>query len=111
MNTPSEVIKELQAIQAEMSRGLSVLFDSEVKLADAEANYEKTLQMAFINAQGTVADRTAISRLQAADARLEADLAKATYNRVKTKLKQLELAQMSTQTAARMIETELRVLK
>ena len=111
MNTPSEVIKELQAIQAEMSRGLSVLFDSEVKLADAEANYEKTLQMAFINAQGTVADRTAISRLQAADARLEADLAKATYNRVKTKLKQLELAQMSTQTAARMIETELKVLR
>jgi hypothetical protein len=110
MNTPSQVIQSLQDIQTEMARGLGVLYDSEVKLADAENNYEKTLQLAFINAQGTVADRTAISRLQAADARLEADLAKATYNRVKTKLKQLELAQMSTQTAARMIETEIKTL-
>ena len=111
MNTPNQIIQSLQDISAEMTRGLGVLYDSECKLADAEAHYEKTLQMAFINAQGTVADRTAISRLQAADARLEADLAKATYNRVKTKLKQLELQQMSTQTAARMIETELKVLR
>lgn len=110
MNTPSQVIEALQSIQAEMSRGLTVLYDSEVKLADAEAHYEKTLQLAFIDAQGTVADRTAISRLRAGDARLQADLAKATYNRVKTKLKQLELAQMSTQTAARMIETEIKTL-
>jgi hypothetical protein len=64
-----------------------------------------------MEAQGTVADRTAISRLKASEARLAADLAKAEYNRIKLKLKQLELAQMSTQTIARQIETELKVLR
>ena len=108
---PSGIIEELQRIQAEASKGVNALFDAEVKLAEAENAYEKALQLAFMNAQGTVADRTAVSRLQAADARLEADLAKASYNRVKAKMKQLELAQMSTQTIARQLETELRVLR
>lgn len=111
MNTLTEIAQQLHRISDEAARGVAVLYDSECKLADAEHAYEKALQLAFINAQGTVADRTAISRLQAADARLAADLAKAEYNRVKTKLKQLELAQMSVQTQSRLIETELRVLK
>lgn len=109
--TPSQVILELQRIQSEASKGVQALFDAEVRLAEAEHRFEKVLQLAFMNAQGTVADRTAVSRLQAADARLEADVAKAEHNRVKTKLKQLELAQMSTQTIARQIETELKVLR
>ena len=109
--TPNSIIQELTRIQAEAAKGGGVLYDAEVKLADAEAVFEKTLQLAFMDAQGTVADRTAVSRLKASDARLAADLAKAEHNRVKLKLKQLELAQMSTQTIARMVETELKVLR
>ena len=109
--TLTQIIQQLHSIQTEAAKGVGVLYDAECKLADAEHAYEKALQLAFINAQGTVADRTAISRLQAADARLAADLAKAEYNRVKTKLKQLELAQMSVQTQSRLMETELRVLR
>jgi len=108
---PGQIVKELQRIQAEASKGVGALYDAEVKLADAENAFEKALQLAFMNAEGTVADRTAVSRLQAADARLQADLAKAEHNRIKLKLKQLELAQMSTQTIARMLETELKVLR
>lgn len=106
-----QTIQQLQDIATESAKGVKVLYDSECKLADAENKAERALQLAFIEAQGTVADRTAISRLQAADARLEADLAKAEYNRVKTKLKQLEMAQMSLQTQARLIETELKTLR
>lgn len=109
--TPSQVIQELQQIQSEAAKGVQALYDAECRLADAENACERELQLAFLNAQGTVADRTAVSRLQAADARLKADLAKAEYNRIKLKMKQLELAQMSTQTIARQIETELRVLR
>jgi len=111
VNTLTEIIQELHRIQTEAAKGVAVLYDAECRLADAENAYEKALQLAFINAQGTVADRTAISRLQAADARLSADLAKAEFNRVKTKLKQLELAQMSVQTQSRLLETELKVLR
>ena len=111
MNTPQQVIAELQRIQAEASKGVSFTYDAECRLADAENSYEKALQLAFMNAEGTVADRTAVSRLQAADARLQADLARAEWNRCKSKMKHLELAQMGTQTMSRLMETEMKTLR
>ena len=102
--TPAQVIAELHRIQTEAGKGAEALFRAEEKLAQCEYAYEVTLQGAFIDSQGTVADRTAVSRLKAAEARLDADLAKAELNRVKTKLKQLELQQMSTQTIAKQVE-------
>lgn len=105
------IVSELRHTQAEVQRGISVLYDCEVKLADAENAYDREVQLAFMNAQGTVADRTAISRLQASDKRLAADLAKAEYNRVKAKLKALEMAQMSIQTQARLLETEIKTFR
>lgn len=110
-DTPMGVVAELHRIRAEVQKGISVLYDCECKLADAENAYERELQLAFINAQGTVADRTAISRLQASEKRLQADLAKAEHNRVKAKLKALETAQMGIQTSARLMETELKTLR
>jgi len=111
IDTPMGVVADLAHIRAEVQRGIQVLYDCEVKLADAENAYERELQLAFINAQGTVADRTAISRLQASEKRLQADLAKAEWNRVKAKLKALETAQMGIQTSARLMETELKTLR
>lgn len=110
-DTPLGIVGELHRIRTEVARGISVLYDAECKLADAENAYERELQLAFINAQGTVADRTAISRLQASEKRLQADLARAEWNRVKAKLKALETAQMGIQTSARLMETELKTLR
>ena len=110
-NTLMGIVQELRLTAAEVQRGISVLYDCEVKLADAENAYDRELQLAFMNAQGTVADRQAISRLQASDKRLAADLAKAEYNRVKAKLKALEMAQMSIQTQARLLETEIKTFR
>lgn len=110
-DTPLTVIAELSHIRAEVQKGIAVLYDTECKLADAENEYERELQLSFINAQGTIADRQAISRLQASEKRLQADLAKAEWNRVKAKLKALETAQMGIQTSARLMETELKTLR
>jgi len=110
-DTMTGIVQELHRIRAEVQKGISVLYDTECKLADAENAYERELQLAFINAQGTIADRTAISRLQASEKRLQADLAKAEWNRVKAKLKALETAQMGIQTSARLMETELKTLR
>ena len=110
-DTPLGIVAELHRIRAEVQKGISVLYDCECKLADAENAYERELQLSFINAQGTVADRTAISRLQASEKRLAADLARAEWNRVKAKLKALETAQMGIQTSARLMETELKTLR
>jgi len=105
-----EVVQELQQIQAEASKGVNALYDAEVRLADAEHAHERATALAFINNEGTIADRTAVSKLEASELRLQADLARAEYNRVKTKLKHLEMAQMSLQTQARLLETELKTL-
>jgi hypothetical protein len=107
--TPSQVIQELRRIQTEASKGSQALYDAEVLYAEAENAYETVLQKAFIRSEGTVADRTAVSRLEAAEARLQADLRKAEVNRIKQKLKQLEQAQMSTQTIARQVELEYKL--
>lgn len=110
-NTITDTIGELRHLQTEMAKGVQALFDAEVKLADAEHAYERTVNLSFLNNTGIEKERTARSKLDAADERLQADLAKAGLNRVRAKLKMLELQQLSTQTISRLIETELRVLK
>jgi hypothetical protein len=87
--TPGHIIQELQRLTAEMDKGSNALYDAECKMADAEAAYDKAVSLAFINNQGTVADRQAVAKLQSVDEKLKADLARAEFNRVKTKMKTL----------------------
>jgi hypothetical protein len=87
--SPGHIIQELQRLTAEMDKGSNALYDAECKLADADAAYDKALSLAFINNQGTVADRQAVAKLQSVEAKLQADLARAEFNRVKVKMKTL----------------------
>ena len=87
--SPTHIIQELQRLTAEMDKGSNALYDAECKMADAEAAYDKAVSLAFINNQGTVADRQAVAKLQSVEAKLQADLARAEFNRVKTKMKTL----------------------
>lgn len=87
--TPGHIVQELQRITAEMDKGASALYDAECRLADADAAYDRAVSLAFIENSGTVADRQAVAKLKAVDEKLQADLAKAEYNRVKTKLRTL----------------------
>jgi hypothetical protein len=87
--SPGQIIQELQRLTAEMDKGSNALYDAECKLADAEAAYDKAVSLAFINNQGTVADRQAVAKLQSVETKLQADLARAEFNRVKVKMKTL----------------------
>lgn len=87
--SPGQIIQELQRLTAEMDKGSNALYDAECRMADAEAAYDKAVSLAFINNQGTVADRQAVAKLQSVEAKLQADLARAEFNRVKTKMKTL----------------------
>ncbi len=87
--TPGHIVQELHRLPSEMEKGRNALFAAECKMADAEAAYDRAVSLAFINNSGTVADRQAVAKLQAVDEKLKADLARAEYNRVKTKLKTL----------------------
>jgi predicted HTH domain antitoxin len=108
ITTPAQVIAELNRIQTEAAKGVAVLFAAESKAVTLANTAEKAEAQAFLMAEGTVADRQALAKFNAADARLEAELAKAELNRVKTKLKQLSDAQVAVSVISRLVELEWR---
>jgi len=78
-------------------------------LAEAEHELDTIEQKAFLRAQGTVADRTALARLEASDARLQRDLRKAELNRIRQKIKSIETAMMAIGTQAKLMQVETRL--
>jgi len=107
--TPLEIQKQLAELTAENSKGYEALYQAEIKLAEAEHTLDTIEQKAFIRHQGTVADRQANARLEAAEARLQRDLRKAEANRIRLKIKALETAIMASATQAKLIQAELKV--
>jgi len=103
---PHEVVAELKRLTEEIRKGSSALYDAEVALAEAEHELDSVEQKEFLTAEGTVAERTAQSRLKSAQERLSRDLRRAEVNRIKMKVKGLESALMATQTMARIMEME-----
>lgn len=108
IDSPDDIIKQLAEIRAEAARGVTAQYEAEVKMAELELVAETVEAKALLNAGGTVADRQAVAKIQAEEAALAAAIAKAEYNRVKTKLRHLDQAQSSLQTAARMLEVTWR---
>jgi ABC-type Fe2+-enterobactin transport system substrate-binding protein len=106
---PSELITQLAELTQENRKGAEALYAAEVKLAEAEHELDTVEQRAFISAIGTVADRTALARLESADVRLQRDLRKAEANRVRMKIKGLESALMAVATQAKLVTAEARI--
>ena len=106
---PSELIQQLSELTQENRKGAEALYAAEVALAEAEHELDTVEQRAFIKAQGTVADRTALARLEASEARLQRDLRKAEAQRVRMKIKGLESALMAVATQAKLVNTETRI--
>lgn len=109
-DTPQQVAQILHRIQIEMEKGVKATYDAQVRYADADSEAQKAYALAYLEVQGTIEDRKQLARLKASDALLKAELAKAEWDRCRLKMKQLENQQMSTQTASRLIEVELRTL-
>lgn len=104
-----EIQKQLAQLTSENSKGAEALYEAEVKLAHAENELDLVEQKAFIKHQGTVADRTALARLDSAEVRLQRDLRRAELNRIRAKIKALETAIMAVQTQAKLIQSEMRL--
>lgn len=105
---PNDVIAELVSIRQQSEKGVQILADVEIKYVNLELDADKAEYSAFLDAQGNVAERTALSKLLSLEKRREAELAKVEVNRVKTKLRQLSEALNATQTAGKMIELQWR---
>jgi hypothetical protein len=83
-------------------------FEWILEAEDAEATYDKSVSLSFLNSQGTVADRQAVAKLQAIDEKLKADLARAEFNRVKMKMKVLSDTATMTAVISRNVELQWR---
>lgn len=106
---PSEIIRQIAELTQENSKGADALYAAEIELAELENKLDLIESKAFIRNQGSVADRTALARLEAAEARLERDVARAKVNRIKTKIKAIESSLMATGTQARLLSAELKL--
>lgn len=106
---PSEIAIQIAELTAENNKGADALYAAEVELAEKELTLDTIEQKAFIRTQGTVADRTAIARLEASEARYERDLAKAKVNRIRVKIKALETALMAAATQAKLMSQEMKL--
>jgi hypothetical protein len=106
--TPQDIARQIAELILENDKGSTALFESERALAEAEYELDLIEQKAFIKAQGTVRDREALSRLEAADARLRRDLRKAEHQRIRVKIKSIETALMALGTQTKLMQAELR---
>lgn len=109
MLTPDEISKQLTDLVSENYRGVNAVYEAESKLAQAEYELDTAEQTAFITAEGNVAERNAVAKLESAKLRLERDLARAQFNRVKLKLKAVESALMASATQAKLLAVETRL--
>jgi exonuclease VII small subunit len=107
--TSSNIVQELYELTAENRKGIEVYAEAMDHLARCEHSLDTVEARAFITAEGSVAERQARAKLEAAEARLARDLAKAQVDRVRAKLRMIESAIMAQATAAKLIQAEMRL--
>jgi len=105
----SEIQRQITDLIAENQKGSTALYEAEVKLAQAEHELDSVEQRSFIKHEGTVADRTALARLEAAEVRLQRDLRKAEANRIRLKIRSLETALMAMGTQVKLMQSEMKL--
>ena len=97
---PSEIITSLAELTALNKKGVEALFAAEQDLAESKA---------FLTADGSVAERQAKAKIEAAEARLTRDLARAGVSRIKMKLRGIESELMAVATMAKLHQAEMRL--
>lgn len=90
-------------------KGVDTLFEVEKELAEAEYALDQAEASAFLEAQGTVADRQALAKLDSGAKRFERDICRAKVNRVKTKLRMLEGEIMANATMSKIMQAEMKL--
>lgn len=96
--TPDDVLVDLRTVRAGLAQGSERLYAAEVNAETLELAAQKAEDLAFFANEGSVDARKAAARLAAEDELSAAIVARAEHNRVKARIKALELEQTSLQT-------------
>jgi len=108
METPKEVIRELEKIRNQSEQGIALLAEAEIKYLELASAADRVEATELLSAQGTIVDRQAVAKLKAMDVRFEADLAKVELSRIKAKIRHLSESQMAVMAAGKLIQMEWR---
>lgn len=100
--TPDSLLIALQQIRAEMGKALGAVRDAEEKAETAELALDAAKARSLLRATGTVDERKAKSVIESEPEATAAIIAKAEFNRIKLKLRLLEVEQMNIQSQAKL---------
>lgn len=106
---PLQVVEALQELIQTNRKGSDALYEAETDLARCENQLDTVEAKSFLSSTGSVAERTAQAKLDASDARLERDLAKAKVNRIRIKLKIIESEIMAHATMSKIMQAEMKL--
>jgi hypothetical protein len=106
---PQAIVTGLQELIEMGRKGSETLYKAEARLAECEYELDKVEAAAFIDAEGSVAERQARAKLEAGPARFERDIARAQVNRVRAKIKTIEAELMAQATIAKMVQAEMKL--
>jgi hypothetical protein len=107
--TASQIVKELAELTAMNRKGVEALYEAEVVLARAESDLDKAEAGAFISGTGSVAEKQASAKLACSELRFERDLAKASVNRIRMKLRTIESEIMAQATMSKILQAEMKL--
>ncbi len=104
-----QILTQLAELTQTNRKGVEALFEAEEELAHAENELDAVEARAFLQAEGSVAERTQRAKLEAAEARLARDVARAQVTRIKTKLRVIESEIVAQSTMAKLLAAEARL--
>ena len=95
--TPDQILAEIATARHQLERGSDALYEAELAAERAEDAAQLAFDKVLMTADGSIPEKQAQARSASVTERDEGFVARATYNRVRAKIRALEAALMSLQ--------------
>lgn len=95
--TPDDVLRTIRETRAELLRGSDYLHDSELAAERAEDAAQLAFDQVLMHVDGSIPEKQAQARAATVEERDAAFIARAKFNRVKSKIRALESSLVSLQ--------------
>lgn len=95
--TPDDVLRQIRETRAELMRGSEYLHDAELAAERTEDAAQLAFDKVLMTVDGSIPEKQAQARAATVEERDAAFVARATFNRVRSKIKALESSLMSLQ--------------
>jgi hypothetical protein len=104
--TPDDVLTELRWTRTELMKGSDALKEAELNAERAEEAAQLAFDKVLMTAEGSIPDKQALARAASTEERDVAFIARAEYNRVKSKIRGWETSLVSYQAELKWMRDE-----